>query len=478
MPENKYKHIFLDGPTYSRRFTSPPRVGSRIRISNKDRFQHSDLLSQNFNKAWNDNEEKEINNGIKRDGVYFDFKGEPDCDLIISSLEAIGSGIRLLNVRNMEIQYNGKQEKQVIATVYIPHNKKSFFLKKISDYRERETKSGKPKNQRLIDSIFDIQASVLKSFWQDDLSLLPDNSNAKWVEVWLNNDDNAIGSFDMLVEKLDIDQAEGFLEFPERIVRLIYVTGSQLLKLVEFSDDIAELRAANKIVLEVENRDQVRITKNIIERIDFNNESNISVCILDTGINNGHKLLRGVLDNNNLHTTDPSWGVNDDNGHGTKMAGVAVYGDLLNVLQSNNRIQINHCLESVKIIPPPPNKNKEKLWGYMTAQGISRAEIQAPNRKRIICMAITSTDTRDRGRPSSWSAMIDNLTSGHEDGTKRLIVVSAGNADADETSWNSYPSSNLSDSIHDPAQSWNALTVGAFTQKTSIMVNCSRLSII
>ena len=40
---------------------------------------------------------------------------------------------------------------------------------------------------------------------------------------------------------------------------------------------------------------------------------------------------------------------------------------------------------------------------------------------------MTSTDSRDLGRPSSWSAKLEELTSGPEDGSKRLLIVSAGN---------------------------------------------------
>ena len=82
-------------------------------------------------------------------------------------------------------------------------------------------------------------------------------------------------------------------------------------------------------------------------------------------------------------------------------------------------------------------------------------------------MAVTSTMDRDRGRPSSWSAMIDSLGSGYEDDTHRLIIISAGNVD-NPTSWNNYPIDNLTNEIHDPAQAWNALTVGAFTEKVQI----------
>jgi hypothetical protein len=101
----------------------------------------------------------------------------------------------------------------------------------------------------------------------------------------------------------------------------------------------------------------------------------------------------------------------------------------------------------------------------MTSQGISLAEIQSPNKKRIICMAVTSRDTRDRGRPSSWSATIDNLA--YEDEVKRLFIVSAGNAEDFNNPLN-YPTALITDSIHDPAQAWNAVTVGAYTALDNI----------
>ena len=87
----------------------------------------------------------------------------------------------------------------------------------------------------------------------------------------------------------------------------------------------------------------------------------------------------------------------------------------------------------------------------------------APHRSRIVCMAVSTTDFRDRGRPSSWSARLDALSSGADDEKQRLIIVAAGNT-AEEMRYH-YPDSNLTDGIHDPGQAWNAVTVGAFTEK-------------
>jgi hypothetical protein len=61
------------------------------------------------------------------------------------------------------------------------------------------------------------------------------------------------------------------------------------------------------------------------ERLDVSKRSNTSVCLLDTGVNNAHPLLKAVLKDSDMHTVDVSRGVDDRKGHGTEMAGVATY---------------------------------------------------------------------------------------------------------------------------------------------------------
>jgi hypothetical protein len=135
-------------------------------------------------------------------------------------------------------------------------------------------------------------------------------------------------------------------------------------------------------------------------------------------------------------------------------------------LASREQLFLRHRLESVKILPPPPDTHQSDLWGFITAQGVSRVEIQAPERKRILCMAVTASDTRDRGRPSSWSGAIDQLTAGADadenNRIRRLAILCAGNL-TDLQQAAVYPQSQRNDPVHDPAQAWNALTVGAYT---------------
>jgi hypothetical protein len=231
------------------------------------------------------------------------------------------------------------------------------------------------------------------------------------------------------------------------------------------------MRAAKEVAsfyIQLENREQTELVQGLLDRIEVDEDTDVAICILDTGVNNGHALIKPVLADSDIHTVRPEWGGNDHEGHGTLMAGLAAYGDLLSLLKTRGTIRVLHCLESSKIMPPPPETNPKRLWGFITSQGVSRAEIQAPGRKRVLCLAVTATDDRDRGRPSSWSGAVDEMASGYSDDIRRLILISAGNVD-DSHNWRNYPNDNLTNEVHDPGQAWNALTIGAFTEKTRIV---------
>jgi len=163
------------------------------------------------------------------------------------------------------------------------------------------------------------------------------------------------------------------------------------------------------------------------------------------------------------------------------MAGLAAYGDLTVALASQTLVQLRHRLESVKILPPT-GRNRPELYGAITAQAVARPEVNMPNRRRTFSLAVTAIDQRDQGQPTSWSAAIDALAAGRtfdpathglvyldaaEESAHRLFVLSAGNVAPDRLMAAHLDRSDL-ESVHDPAQAWNALTVGAFTEKSVI----------
>lgn len=78
---------------------------------------------------------------------------------------------------------------------------------------------------------------------------------------------------------------------------------------------------------------------------------------------------------------------------------------------------------------PPRGTNPFELYGAITKQAVALAEISNSKTKRILCMAITSSENNTLdGSPTSWSATIDSITSAAEDeNEKRLFFISAGN---------------------------------------------------
>ena len=379
---------------------------------------------------------------------------------------------RLLNIRT-EKQICGGEEKEVTyATVYVPKSTKDSFFKKIEQYATGTNKrSNNPPNAALLETISNIRKALeVESFWQDPKDLIPAD-NPEWCEIWLSSDKKeVVDSFEELLEEFEIPHKPGCITFPERAVKIAKVTREQLAALSRISDDIAEYRRAKETAafwLSQTNKEQAKWAKDILDRLEVIPDSEVAICILDTGVNNGHPLISPVLDDDDCQAVLDEWGSHDHHKHGTLMAGVSAYGNLQEVLSSSEIIELTHYLESVKILPPR-QANEPELWGYITAQGLHKAEIQKPDSKRITCMAVAAEDTRDMGRPSSWSGEIDNLCSGAEDSFHRLIIACAGNTDTTEQTKDNYPELQIDNSIHDPGQAWNAITVGAFTELTEI----------
>ncbi|HHL34327.1 MAG TPA: S8 family peptidase [Desulfobulbaceae bacterium] len=444
----------------------------------RNRQGHSDFLQQQLQQAWTDAENDAVVYHSHRNGVYLEFKGEKGYELITRSLENLRgqnreNWTRLLNVRREKVQGEEDEQESVevtFATVYVPNAKKDLLFKQIERYAtEDNAKSGQPKNAALLEGISAIRKALeVESFWQDAQSLIP-TDEPQWCEVWLSSDLPEVAQrFNGLLDEHQIRYKSGEIRFPERMVKIIHANREQLETITRLSDDIAEYRRAKETAafwLDQENREQAEWVTNILERLEAPSDSQIAVCILDTGVNNGHPLLAPCLQDEDCQAVDPSWGTHDHDKHGTLMAGVSAFGNLQDILSHSELIRLQHCLESVKILPPTGGTDPE-LWGLVTSQAVSKAVIQAANRKRIICMAITADDTRDKGRPSSWSAELDQICSGAENDARQLLIVSAGNCNEVRTltECSDYPKIQIGESIHDPAQSWNALTIGAFTE--------------
>ncbi|WP_018923559.1 S8 family peptidase [Salsuginibacillus kocurii] len=471
MSKKEFDNLFIEEFINSIPYTSRQTARTPA-LPLRDRLTHGQRLRRKFDQLWKEEEEQEnARNAVSlptRQGTYIEFESSPDFKLVSKSLEDRLQGIRLLNVRTQTVN-----DKEVIrATVYVPKGKENTYLKKIDAYLEEETPTGKPKNQPLINSIEGVKLAVLESFWPVSQVRWIPNEDAEWCEIWLSGEQEEIEIRfrEIIISQLNLPIQDETLRFPERTVLLVKANREQLEEIILMSDDVAEIRKAaevNSFFIDLPNREQAEWAKDLHERIDFDNESDVSICILDTGVNNGHLLIEPLLKDEDRLTFKDDWGKDDHSGHGTKMAGVSAYGDLRKALESHHNIKILHNLESSKILPRD-GENDPKLYGAITSESVSQQIINNPHKKRVICMAVTAPkyETGD-GSPSSWSAAIDELTSGYIDEEQKLFIVSAGNI-GNNTEWENYPESNYSLSVQNPGQSWNALTVGAYTEKTEV----------
>ena len=412
-------------------------------------------------------------------GLQVECESFPDVELAFESLAREQSGIELSNVRH--------DEEITRAAVFVPDGKLVHFETLIVAYleRRRDSRSRPRDNRRLLDAIRQIRAASLRALWTDDDEAFPTEEDVPvWWEVWLPVGEDQTATAAAFRERADLQGVRvgrGELRFPERTVLLALASVEQMRSSMVTLNNIAELRRPKETADFFDSlspSDQLEWLDDLLARARYPlvDEDVPYVCLLDTGVNRGHRLLSPALTRDDLHTVEPGWGTDDRVGHGTEMAGLALAGDWTKLLAGSGPVIFAHRLESVKLLPKDGATGTDSVHhGYLTIEAVARPEITAPDRRRVFGMAVTALDNRDRGRPSAWSSALDALATGSGDdgGRQRLLVVAAGNVN-DPRAWRNYPDSNDSDAVHDPAQAWNVLTVGAYTDLVRITESDAR----
>jgi hypothetical protein len=368
--------------------------------------------------------------------------------------------------------------------VQVPTSRRDDFIRLVGDLINPSQIESIPGLSPLITSIELITTHILEHCCT--LGHVP-GDYPEWTEVWLATEGGeelpmsvreSDPQFTAEIRFRELAQERGLrvsnerLIFPERVVLLAEINRHQAQRLLIDSEDIAEFRPAESItgfMYRQSNRDQSAWIADIQSRIQAPDITAPAVCILDTGVNRNHPMLEPVLNHNDCHTVRPhptsDWGVDDHEGHGSEMAGIAIYGDIEKLLPSSDPITIQHRLESVKLLPPS-GQNERHLWADLTDQAVALAESansESAQRVRCFSLAITSEHPEDcthSGQPTSWSGGIDQIAYGKRDEERRLFIISAGNTNGDD-----FPERNFVSSIQSPGQSWNAITVGAYTER-------------
>lgn len=494
--ENR-SHIKLDSFTEKNSFKySGPIPQNKLVKKQRDRVLHGKLLLDQINnvRAFFDLEQdKDIDSTMIRDEVvYVEFSSAWGYELSFDqfdkdNLRTNRKLFQLLNVKIEELEDEGETKYRYHVLVVVNRAAVSEFIIKIEKFITENTKkrdkltgevilTDQPLNSALLNNIEIINVATLKAFWVDEPEFpFPDENENTWWEVWFRKTRTDKDNLDDVVYNLSLNECVvglDVLELTEHFVRLVRGTAKQLSKALLKLNNLAELRKPQQISNFITHKDITQTDKkeyleDLKNRTDARlSEKSVLICLLDSGVNNKHPLLEQFLPDEHLYTYNESWGVQDSEprgGHGTGVAGLALYGDLTDVFDSE-RIQIFHGLESYKIYHPN-STNDPELYGVITESAVATPIVDRPLNQRVYCMTVSDKSLRFKGRPSAWSAAIDKITFGRND-RSQIFIVSGGNVSL--TKHEDYPDINMTECIHDPAQAYNALTVGTYTRKNKI----------
>lgn len=342
---------------------------------------------------------------------------------------------------------------------------------KVRNYSDpgKVSEKGKHSNEDLLGGVERFRPTALSDFWTSEAPLPAEDGREIFWEIWLPAHVNLDWFKRQASRAILTILTDRVLQFPERTVVLGKGTRKSVENVLRHLGQIMELRKPSlvKDFAEMDAEDQFDWVQDI--SVEGPDDEACSICLLDDGLDHGHPLIQPAVADGQVLAYHPAWGTLDrESGHGTLMAGILVFGEDLheNLARSQVSVKAPCHIESIKILPEPPATNEERLYGEVTQASIAAVEA-GKTVERVFCMAVTA-EASSTGSPSAWSAAVDQSCFGtdEEDSPKRLVVVSAGNAAWDDPAY-SYPDFNLSDCVQDPAQSWNALVVGGFTNQVS-----------
>lgn len=375
------------------------------------------------------------------------------------------------------------------ATIWVADDYRAQFLKIFEDYLTKlstradegrwSTPEGNPANQALVANISRIRSAILDDLWTSEGE--PSRSGSQWWEIWLDTNQPHVDTVYDFIRANQLRSLPRSVALRDRVVIWVEATWRQLEVLPFTSVPVAEVRKPEFIdtIEDLSVTEQNEYVEDLAERVLAAPDDAPAVCHLDTGVYRMHALLCKSLAEADHHSIIGTSGNDvDPRGHGTSMAGLALYGNLDQHLITTGTVQLRHRLESVRMTPGPGEAGLEPLdYGSATVQAVSLPEITAP-RRRVFCLPLSAKPDKP-GEPTLWSAAVDALAVGTDSvrvddqfqllsepdpDLSRLIIIAAGNVDRYELDHRT--ESNTS-AVEDPAQAWNALTVGAYTDLTA-----------
>ncbi len=361
------------------------------------------------------------------------------------------------------------------ALLFVPDDARTFLKGRINSYGQPQGNQPRPDVDR-FEKVETIRAADANALFVGDVDFA--SVEPLWWELWVRHDGKIAEGVAAAARLAGLDVHEDRLLFPDTTVIFVHAFAERIAGFVgRIPGAVAEIRKATGTIEPFLDRGAKGVgpqdwTADLAKRIVPPSQDANAVCALDTGIAAQHPLIAPAL--HGAWAYDAAWGTDDhhpNGGHGTPLAGLALYGDLESLMNDTRQVQLTHAIESMKLLPPRGfPKTRPPSYGVVTEGAVALVEAERPNVRRAFCLANSACDFPPE-RPSSWSGALDQITSGSMPGDqadgvpaaerpKRLMVVATGNMPGGKLDH-----VRLSHPLEDPSQSWNALTIGGFTRK-------------
>ena len=369
------------------------------------------------------------------------------------------------------------REPNKAIVVFSSDHQLTEFKKRLENYSQ--IKDG-PKYEYLgaIDDVVPIEREdrigrllELKPVESDELAALD-------LELWHTGDRQEMQKYlDDITETLEyLSSDTARMRMSDR-----YIGEYLCIARIKVTHEVLELLLEEEIVKEIDRPPQPAFERTADYNLPISDfpeivsppEDNCGILVIDSGVQRGHPLIAPVLGEAEVFPDEKrqfiKGSADDVNGHGTNVAGIAIYGDVENCIKQR-LFDPKVWLFSARVTNDDNKYDEDILVETQLDQAIRAFVEQYPNCK-VINISLGNADQiyRDGLKQFRLAAKIDEIA--YEYQHKNIVfVISAGNAfyeeaKSDEQLRTDYPNYLLNDSarIIDPATSAIALTVGSLS---------------
>ena len=152
--------------------------------------------------------------------------------------------------------------------------------------------TGQPRHKDMVDRVAALRRATLRALWTDATEIYPDKADTIWWEVWLRrHDGNELQRLLEFADQSGLSVSERRIGFEDRIVILVRGTATQLSESLTVLNDLAEVRKAKEgsaFFVDLPIEDQAEWLDDLTARVFQPVADPPAVCLLDTGITQGH----------------------------------------------------------------------------------------------------------------------------------------------------------------------------------------------